>query len=211
MSEKNYGEKEIEKLQKNSFNYFLKFNSEFGLVPDNSRPDSKCSIAATGLALSCYGVAVENSFMQRSDAVQRTLKTLRFFHNSHQGVEPDATGYKGFYYHFLDMKTGRRAWKSELSSIDTALFIAGALAAAQYFNQNTKEEKEIRRLSKALYKRVNWKWMLNGKETISMGWKPESGFLKYRWEGYCEALILYVLALGSPTFSIPIKSYTSMD
>ncbi|MHB1676216.1 MAG: glucoamylase family protein [Sulfuriferula sp.] len=145
--------------------------------------------------------------MTRADAVLRTLTTLRFFWESPQGKEKFATGYKGFFYHFIDMKTGRRAWKSELSSIDTAFFLAGALAAAQYFDQNTEEEKEIRTLGDALYRRADWKWMLNGGETLSMGWKPERGFLKYRWEGYSEALILYALGLGSPTFPLPAKCY----
>ncbi|MEO5649497.1 MAG: glucoamylase family protein, partial [Ginsengibacter sp.] len=119
----------------------------------------------------------------------------------------DATGYKGFYYHFLDMKTGRRVWESELSTIDTAFFLAGALAAVQYFNQKIKVEKEICTLGDALYRRADWKWMLNGGELVSMGWKPESGFLRYRWEGYSEALILYTLGLGSPTFQLPPESY----
>jgi hypothetical protein len=209
MGTTDFTENEMKKLQKNTCQYFLKTKSKLGLIPDNSRPDSKCSIAAVGFALSCYCVAVENGFMKRVDAIQRTLKTLRFFWEGPQGKEKDKIGYKGFFYHFLDMKNGRRAEKSELSSIDTAFFLAGALSTAQYFNQSTKEEREIRRLCNLLYKRVDWKWMLNGKETISMGWKPESGFLKNRWEGYCEALILYVLALGSPTFPIPVKSYQS--
>jgi len=209
MDKTDFTEKELVKLQKDTYKYFLRSNSKLGLIPDNSQPNSVCSIAAVGFALSCHCVAVENGFMKRGDAIQRTLKTLRFFWESPQGNEKDKIGYKGFFYHFLDMKNGRRAGKSELSSIDTAFFLAGALSAARYFNQSTKEEREIRKLCDLLYNRVDWKWMLNGKKTISMGWKPESGFLKNRWEGYCEAIILYVLALGSPTFPIPKKSYTA--
>ncbi len=208
MSEKVLSEKALEKLQKDTFGYFLKeTNPENGLVPDNTRPDSHCSIAAVGLALSCYTVAAERKFMTRDEAAQRTLVTLRFFWESPQSKEKDATGYKGFFYHFLDMKTGQRAWESELSTIDTAFFLAGALASARYFDQNTEEEKEIRMLADALYRRADWKWMLNGGKAVSMGWKPESGFLRYRWEGYSEALILYALGLGSPTFPLPAESY----
>jgi hypothetical protein len=198
----------VEKLQQDTFDYFLnETNPENGLVPDNTRPGSPCSIAAVGLALSCYGVAVERGFMTRADAVQRTLTTLRFFWESPQGKEQDATGYKGFFYHFLDMKTGRRVWQSELSSIDSTFLLAGALAAARYFNRQTKEEAAIRTLGDALYRRADWHWMLNGGATVAMGWKPEKGFLKYRWEGYSEALLLYALGLGSPTFPLPAASY----
>ncbi len=208
MREKALTKNELDKLEKDTFGYFLKeTNPENGLVPDNTRTGSHCSIAAVGLALSCYTVAAERGFMTRAEAAKRTLITLRFFWESPQGIEKDATGYKGFYYHFLDMKTGRRVWESELSTIDTAFFLAGALAAVQYFNQKTKVEKEICTLGDALYRRADWKWMLNGGELVSMGWKPESGFLRYRWEGYSEALILYTLGLGSPTFQLPPESY----
>jgi len=107
-------------------------------------------------------------------------------------------GYKGFFYHFLDMKTGRRALESELPTIDTAFFIAGVLAAANYFTRTTKNETEIRLIAEKLYLRVEWDWALNGTNTISHGWKPESGFLKPHWDcEYSEALALYILALGS--------------
>ena len=140
-------------------------------------------------------------------AVQRTLNTLRFFANSPQSPEPDATGYKGFYYHFLDMNSGARAWQCELSSIDTALLIAGMLTAAEYFSEDTPEEHEIRALADMLYRRVDWQWMRGRDNLICHGWNPESGFLRWHWEGYDEALILYVLALGSPTFPIERDSY----
>ncbi len=134
--------------------------------------------------------------MTRAEAVKRTLTTLRFFHDAPQGKEPDATGYKGFYYHFLDMNTGRRVWKCEISTIDTAYLIAGALTAACYFNRDTKGEREIRTLAESLYARADWQWAQNRGLTVTHGWKPESGFIKYRWTGYSEALILYVLGLG---------------
>ncbi|TGP20173.1 glucoamylase family protein, partial [Mesorhizobium sp. M1D.F.Ca.ET.234.01.1.1] len=110
---------------------------------------------------------------------------------------------KGFYYHFLDIRTGRRVWKCELSTVDTALLLAGALAAGAYFDGDDESELEIRRLADALYRRVDWRWAQNGGATVTHGWRPEKGFLRYRWEGYDEALILYVLGLGSPTHPLP--------
>ncbi len=127
----------------------------------------------------------------------RALATLRFFWNSSQGPEPDATGYRGFYYHFLDMHTGARTWQSELSTVDTALLIGGMLTVAAYFDADRPAEREIRELADQLYARVDWQWAQNGGLTVTHGWTPESGFLPYRWKGYDEALLLYVLGLGS--------------
>ena len=201
---------ELEKLQRETFGYFLhETNPVNGLVIDKTAPDWPSSIAATGLALACYPISVERGFMSRSAAVERTLATLRFFWNSPQGPEPDATGFQGFYYHFLDMKTGRRAWQCELSTVDTAFLLAGALTAAMYFDADSVGEDEIRTLADALYRRADWQWAQDQGETVTHGWKPESGFLKYRWEGYDEALLLYMLGLGSPTHSLPESSYAA--
>lgn len=201
---------ELSSLQYDSFNYFLhETNPNNGLVLDKTATHWPASIAATGLALACYPVAVERGFISRIAAVERVLTTLRFFGNSPQGPEPDATGYKGFYYHFLDMQTGRRAWQSELSTVDSAFLLAGMLAAAMYFAQDNPKEREIRQLTDALYARADWQWAQNQGETITHGWKPESGFLPFRWEGYDEALLLYILALGSPTHPLPESSYAA--
>jgi hypothetical protein len=199
---------ELEKLQRETFEYFLhETNPSNGLVIDKTAADWPASIAATGLALASYPVGVERGFISRATAVERTLATLRFFWNSPQGPEPDATGYKGFYYHFLDMRTGRRAWQCELSTVDTTFLLAGALTAGIYFDANTADESEIRTLADALYRRTDWRWAQNQGATVTHGWKPESGFLNYRWEGYDEAMLLYVLGLGSPTHPLPESSY----
>lgn len=200
----------LENLQKETFGYFLhETNPANGLVIDKTAPDWPASIASTGLALACYPVGVKRGFMSRAKAVEKTLATLRFFWNSPQGPEHDATGYKGFYYHFLDMKTGRRVWDCELSTVDTAFLLAGALTAGIYFDADTDDEAEIRKLADALYQRTDWQWAQNKGETLTHGWKPESGFLPYRWEGYDEALLLYILALGSPTYPLPVSSYNA--
>ena len=201
---------ELEALQRETFRYFLhETNPHNGLVRDKTTTDWPSSIAATGLGLAVYPVAVERGFITRTAAVERILTTLRFFWNSRQGPEPDATGYHGFYYHFLDMQSGRRAWQCELSTVDSTILLAGALTAGAYFDADTTEEKEIRALADALYRRVDWPWAQNGGLTVTHGWKPESGFLQYRWEGYDEALVLYILGLGSPTYPLPRESYAA--
>jgi hypothetical protein len=196
-------------LQRETFEYFVRQQDPGnGLVADSNEPGAPASIAAIGLALSAYVVAVERGILPRGAAIPRTLSTLRFFHASPEGPEPDVTGYKGFYYHFLDMKTGRRKWRCELSTIDTALFIAGVLSAGLYFDGASDDEREIRALADALYRRIDWVWALRGGASLSHGWKPENGFLGCSWDrGYSEAMILYVLALGSPTFPIPEWGY----
>jgi hypothetical protein len=203
-------DEQLQRLQQRAFAYFLhETNPVNGLVLDKTAPNWPASIAATGLALASYPVAVERGLMTADAAIERTLATLRFFWNSAQGPEPDATGYRGFYYHFLDMDSGRRAWRCELSTVDSAFLLAGMLTAAAYFAGDTSEQREIRTLAEALYLRVDWQWALDAGATISHGWKPETGFLPFRWEGYDEAMLLYVLALGSPTHPIPASSYAA--
>ena len=201
-------EEELARLERDTFRYFAdEVNLENGLVRDKTSRGSPASIAAVGFALTAYPIAVERKYLTRAEAVKRTLTTLRFFHDAPQGKEPDATGYKGFYYHFLDMNTGRRVLKCEISTIDSTYLIAGALTAACYFNRDTKTESEIRTLAESLYARADWQWAQNRGLTVTHGWKPETGFIKYRWTGYSEALILYVLGLASPTFPLPAESY----
>ena len=198
----------LDRFECAAFGYFLdQFDERSGLVADTSRPGSPASIAVVGFALSCYPVGVERGWMDRADAVARTLVTLRFFRDSPQSEAPEATGFKGFYYHFLDMESGRRAWKSELSLIDTTLLLAGVLIASVYFDEDTQGEKDIRECAEAIYRRIDWQWALGNDVTVRQGWKPDSGFLHYGWDGYNEATILYVLGLASPTHPLPENSY----
>jgi hypothetical protein len=200
----------IDLLQRQSFQYFVhEVNLSNGLVADKTKSGWPASIAAVGLALSAYTVGVERGFLSRDEAIARTLVVLRFFWNSPQGPDPEASGYKGFYYHFLDMSTGRRAWSCELSTVDTALLLAGMLSAAAYFKQDSEDEHEIRTLADSLYRRTDWQWARNGRATVAQGWKPETGFLHYEWKGYDEGLILYLLGLGSPTFPLSSESYSA--
>jgi hypothetical protein len=205
-----FPETRLDALQRHAFDYFLnETNPTNGLVADKSRPDSPASIAAVGFALAAYPVGVERAWISRSDAIGRTLAVLRFFWTSAQGASPDTTGHKGFYYHFLDMTTGRRAGICELSTVDTAFLFAGMLAAAAYFDRENEDEQEIRMLADALYRRADWHWACDGRATVTHGWTPKAGFLPYRWEGYDEAVLLYVLGLGSPTHPLPKESYAA--
>ncbi len=177
-----------------------------GWSPTVPEPGTPASIAATGFGLAIYPIGVERGFMSREAAITRVLATLRFFH-SIGTLDRDAGGRFGFYYHFLDRDTGRRAWHSEVSTIDTTFLLAGALTAAAYFDRETDDERDIRTIASALYQRADWPAMLNGGDAVLHGWTPERGFLRYRWYGYSEALLLYVLGLGSPTHPLSADSY----
>lgn len=187
------------------FNYFVdQSDPKTGLTKDRSQPDSAASIAAVGFSLTSYPIGVERGWVTREQAADYTLKVLRTLWNTPQGDKAEGeSGYHGFFYHFLDPKTGTRAWKSELSTIDTALLMSGVLFSKNYFNGESKDETEIRDLADKLYQRVDWQWALNSDKRVSMGWNPESGFIKYDWQGYCEGQILLLLGMGSPTHPLP--------
>jgi hypothetical protein len=201
-------QKLLSDLQADAFKYFInEVNPDNGLVVDCTKEGWPSSIAAVGMALSAYPIGVQRNFISREEAIARTLTKLRFFAQSEQSDSANATGYKGFYYHFLDMQTGRRAWQCELSTVDSTFLFAGMLSAAAYFDRETPEESEIRALADQLYRRADWQWAIDGGNTLTHGWRPETGFLSYRWDGYDEALLAYVLALGSPTFPLSVANY----
>ena len=156
-----------------------------------------------GFALTAYPIGVERGWITRAQAADRTRTTLRFFWTAPQDSAGTATtGYRGFFYHFLDMQTGHRFQTVELSTIDTSLLLAGILFAQSYFDGPDSAEAEIRRLADSIYYRVDWNWAQASPPTVSMGWHPESGFLSAQWIGYNEAMILNILALGSPTHAV---------
>jgi hypothetical protein len=198
----------LDNLQNRAIKYFLQgTDSLTGLVADSTAPGAPCSIAAAGMALGIFPIVAERNVLPRNIAADHALRLLKFFRDSARGAEAALTGSHGFFYHFLNMKNGSREMQSELSTIDSAILIAGALVAASYFDGPEANELEIREIADLLYRRVDWRWALDGSVTLTHGWRPESGFLPYRWRGYDEALILYALALGSPTYPIPSESY----
>ncbi|MEO6968926.1 MAG: glucoamylase family protein [Rhodanobacteraceae bacterium] len=202
-------EKLLDTLQSAAFRYFTEnTHPKTGLVADSSKKGSAASIASTGFALSCYPIAVERGWLSRDEAVAVTLRTLKFFAGSRQGEDAEATGHKGFYYHFLDMRTGKRAEDCELSTIDTAMLLAGMVVAGEYFDRKTVAEKEIRSLVKHLFDRVEWRWTLDKQnDEVNQSWKPGEGFKKADWEGYTEALVMYVMGAASPSHPLPRKTY----
>jgi hypothetical protein len=237
----------LDDLQARTFRFFWETtNPANGLTPDRYPDPPFCSIAAVGFALTAYPIGVERGWVSRRAARRRVLTTLRFFNEAPQGpAATGVTGYNGFFYHFLDMALGARFETVELSTVDTALLVAGMLFCQSYFDDPAPEEAEIRRLAEAIYSRIDWVWAQQPAEqspAISMGWKPEAdtpppaeprpalnpdaqpeedspppagespavslsgmpegGFLPYSWRGYNEAMIVYLLALGSPTHPV---------
>ncbi|HEX4511091.1 MAG TPA: glucoamylase family protein [Burkholderiaceae bacterium] len=189
----------LDRAHHGAFGYFqAAVDPASGLVLDSTQEDSPCSITAVGMALAAYPIAVERGTMPRAEAIELTLATLRFFRTADMSGKANSTGYRGFYFHFLDMSTGTRAWRSELSSVDTSFLVAGFRMAALYFTRDTVREREIRATAQFLDERVDWRWMQHGDGAICHGWHPETGFLRYRWVGYAEALLMYAFALGSP-------------
>lgn len=196
---------EVEELQRRTFQWFVDTtNRANGLTPDRWPRKSFASIAAVGFALTCWPIGVERGWMTRAEARERTLITTRFFHDAPQGPQPSGvSGHKGFFYHFLDMETGHRYGNSELSTVDTTLLLGGLLCAAQWFDGDHPDEVEIRRLAQAVYQRVEWDWTLIRPNRITMGWKPESGFIAADWNKYNEGMLVLLLAIGSPTHPVP--------
>lgn len=203
-------DQDLARLQFTTLLYYLHCtNPDNGLVRDKTEPHAPASIAAIGMALATIPVIVERGVIIREFAAKIARRRLRYLMACPQGPEPDASGYKGFFYHFLDIETGRRVWQCELSTIDSAFLFAGALTVATYFDQDTADEAEIRELANALYERADWNWARDQGPTLTHGWHPETGFIPYRWRGYDEGLLLYILGLGSPTHPLPPESYSA--
>ncbi len=201
----------LRSLQRTSFEYFWHVaDSKTGLIRDRSADWSPCSIAAVGFGLTSICIAVDNHWISRDSASERVLATVRTFWHGRQG--PDAqgmTGYKGFFYHFIDLKTAQRTWNCELSTVDTGLLLLGMLDAKQFFSLDNVREREIRSLVDSIYRRIDWQWISQpdkalGKDgsTIGNGWFPEKGFIQWSWRGYNEAIFLYILALGAPDHAL---------
>src|SRR5258706_627495 len=194
----------LDDVERRSFHFFWDLaDPNTLLVPDRWPTPSFSSIAAVGFGLTAYGIGAERGYVTREAAAERTRATLQSLLAMKQGPEPHGvSGYHGFYYHFLDMKSGERFQTVELSTIDTPLLVAGALFAQSYFDRDNPAESQIRRDAETLYERVEWTWEEVRPHAVSMGWTPEGGFHTYDWRGYNEAMILVILALGSPTHPV---------
>lgn len=171
-----------------------------GLVADRAPADGGdrydiASIASTGFGLTALCIAADREWVDHDIAYERTLRILRF-------LRDEMAREHGFYYHFVKMDSGQRAWNCELSSIDTALLMAGVITTGRYFAGT-----EVERIAEQLYADVDWNWMLAGGETLSMGWTPEHGFLGARWDGYSEHPMMYLIAVGAPKFPAPPETW----
>ncbi len=203
----------LDMVQQLTFDFFWnEANPSNGLIKDRSTSWSPSSIASVGFGLTAIGIGIERGWITREQGRERVLTTLKTFWEKPQSRNAQGyIGYKGFYYHFIDMNTAQRVWDSELSSIDTALLLAGILYAQEYFSGEDDDEQQIRALADSIYLRVDWDWMRHWEPTLTMGWDPVDGFLIHRWIGYNEAMILYILASGSPTQPLdnPVRSWNA--
>ncbi len=201
----------LDYLQRTAIDFFwYEANPANGLVRDRSSVGSASSIASVGFGLTAISIGAERGWIPRTTVRDRVLTTLKTFWTKPQGTATTGTiGYKGFFYHFLNMNTATRSGTSELSSIDTGLLLAGILYAQKYFDGADSLETEIRALADSIYRRMDWLWMRNGQTSLTMGWQPESGFLSARWVGYNEAMILYILGMGAPTNALPSNAWTA--
>src|SRR5690606_1120239 len=192
-------------IERRTFQFFWDTTSEAnGLTPDRFPSRPFASIASVGFSLTAYPSGIENGWVSRTQAVDRNLTTLQFLDGARMG--PQATGrsaHKGFFYHYHYMRTGHRydSWV-ELASVDTGLLLMGVLFAQSYYTGDDPREVEIRELADRIYRRVEWPWLQRRPPLISMGWYPERGFIAHDWKGYNEAMLVYILALGSPTHPV---------
>lgn len=205
----------MEALSRDTFDYFWETTTtDTCLAPDRWPSNPFSSVAATGFAITAYAVGVERRYISRDQAVERTLRCLEFYHDAPQGPAASGmTGYQGFYYHFLKNSDGTRHGSSELSTVDTTLLLGGILFAQAYYERDTIQERRIRSLAEAIYRRVNWQWAQEGATGIPekdaqnpgpiiMGWRPERGWGPGRWTGYNEGMLVYILAAASPTHPV---------
>lgn len=206
----------LDDVQARTFRWFWdNTDPATGLVPDRAPKPPFSSIAAIGFGLTAYGVGAERGYVSRAEAADRTLATLRFLARAPMSAAPqDTSGYRGFYYHFLQLGSGHRYKTNELSSIDTALLMLGVLFSHEYFSRDLPAEAEIRALAEKLYRRVEWSWMADPTQRpegplLRMAWRPESGFGESTYQGFDEALFLYALALGSPTHPVPADAWAA--
>ena len=193
----------LEELERANCLYFWEQASpQTGLVRDRfslrgMETGKVASIAATGFGLTALCISEKRGYLSHSQARDRVLATLRFLWKR-------LPNHRGFFYHFADMDTGQRQWDSEVSSVDTAILLCGVLACRRHFHH-----EEISNLANAIFNRVDWTWLAEDTSLLPHGWRPEAGFLPYRWDGYSELMMMYLLAMGSWTHPLPAETWNA--
>jgi len=194
----------LDEIERSAFRFFWEeANPKTGFVKDRAKTDGTdtytvASVASTGFGLTALCIGDTRGYKPRKEIRDRVLTTL-------QSTFDKSEGHNGFYYHFVDWETGKRAWKCELSSIDTAILLCGVLTARQYFH----DDAQIVDFANKINGRVQWRWMLDGGDTLSMGWKPESGFLDARWSHYSELMMMYLLGMGALSDPLPANTWSA--
>jgi hypothetical protein len=194
----------LDELERASFEFFWNEADPLsGLVRDRAAANGgdkrlAASIAATGFGLTALCIGHQREYRPRKEIAERAQSTLDFLLNR-------AGHHEGFFYHFLDIRTGQRARFSEVSPVDTAILLCGVLTCRQYFDSGS-----IATQSTQIYERVRWPWALNGGSTFALSWRPEYGFSRLRWNTYCESMMLYLLAMGAPQHPIPVECWRSI-
>jgi hypothetical protein len=194
----------LDQIERAAFDYFwTEADPHTGLVKDRANADGGdsrklASIAATGFGLTALCIAHQRGYGSPHEITDRVRKTLHF-------LAHEAPHNQGFLYHFIDIHSGHRSHRSEVSTVDMAILLCGALTCRQYF-----QDKKIAQDATELYERIDWNWALNGGDTFPMEWTPEYGFGKFRWDSYCESMMLYLLAIGSPSHRVPVQTWHSI-
>lgn len=195
----------MDDIESAAFQFFWnQANPQTGLIKDRANATGSdnytvSSIASVGFGLTALCIGDSRAYMPSATIRDRVLTTLNTLLNT-------ADGYQGFFYHFLDMSTAKRAWTSELSNIDTTILLCGVLTARQHF----ASDAQIPGIATQIYERVNWPWMLDpATNTLWMSWTPESGFQNAHWDHYCELMMMYLLGIGSPTCPLPVSTWSA--
>jgi hypothetical protein len=193
----------LNSVEQANFLYFWEqCNPYTGLIRDrytvrgNDR-GGVASMAAVGFGLSALCIAENRGYIARSLARGRVLATLRF-------IWKKLPNHRGFFFHFADVNTGERRWDSEVSSVDTAILLCGILTCRQNFHH-----EEITALATDIFNRVDWTWLSEDTALLPHGWMPEVGFLPYRWDGYSELMMMYLLGLGSSSHPLPEETWNA--
>ena len=189
-------------LERPMFDYFWdNADPRTGLIPDRVPSSAYCSIAGLGFGLTAYVIGAERHYVPRAAALARSLKMLRTLSR--------APAEHGFFYHFIDLKTLRPTWDSDVSPMDSSLLFAGMIAAESYFDGSSAPERQLRSLAQQLLDRADWQWAAPRAPAIAMDWGPHRGFADYDWIGYNEAMLMYVLAIGSRTHPLPPAAWSA--